>query len=451
VSIAPEVAYTDTPLTAEPVGWSDPDGDPPSYMYEWLVDGVPEGADSPTLSEAEFTKGQSVSVQVTPLDASSSGPPVTSLPVTILNTAPDAPGVSISPAEPTDLEDLVCSVDSPSIDPDGDTLDYATIWSVDGAPTEHTDPTLPSSATSAGQVWTCEVTPNDGEVDGTSAAGSVSVVTHCDYVLSAGAVEICFLSVAAGSDPGGRYTLTNAFLMMETELPQDAYSGIVGVNPSSSASRACGVDCPVDKISWHDSAAFANALSDLEGRSRCYSCNYSDSNNIRTVTSCSAAFSGQTIYNCSGYRLPTEGEWELATRAGTTSHFWTPTGGGDLSSAEAATCNSGMLLTDGTPVDDHVLHCGSSLGVPLPAGSLAPNGFGFHDLPGSSWEWCHDMYASFPPQPTNPVGSSGNYRALRGGGYGDKIQSRMKASSRNYHDQNARSDAVSIRLVRTQP
>ena len=58
-------------------------------------------------------------------------------------------------------------------------------------------------------------------------------------------------------------------------------------------------------------------------------------------------------------------------------------------------------------------------------------------------------HGTFPPQKTDPVGTTGTYNALRGGSYGDVIEKYMKASNRNYHDQSKRSGGVGIRIVRT--
>ena len=42
----------------------------------------------------------------------------------------------------------------------------------------------------------------------------------------------------------------------------------MGKNPSSF--NKCGDDCPVEKVTWFDMAAFANALSEKEGLEACY-------------------------------------------------------------------------------------------------------------------------------------------------------------------------------------
>jgi len=175
VSITPTTAYTDTTLTATPSGWSDADGDAPSYLYEWFTSSTAVATNSATLAGSYFSKGETITVQVTPQDASSSGSPVTSSGVVILNTAPTAPGVSISPSAPDDSEDLVCSVNTPSTDLDTDPITYGYAWLVDSAATSYVAATLPSAATAAGEVWTCEVTPNDGEEDGVTASASTSV------------------------------------------------------------------------------------------------------------------------------------------------------------------------------------------------------------------------------------------------------------------------------------
>jgi len=62
-------------------------------------------------------------------------------------------------------------------------------------------------------------------------------------------------------------TLTRAFWMGRTEVSQGLYQEVMGSNPSRDA--GCGADCPVNNLSWFKAAAFANALSEREGRAPC--------------------------------------------------------------------------------------------------------------------------------------------------------------------------------------
>ena len=175
VTITPTTAWTDTQLTANVTGWFDADGELADYVYAWFAAGSPVGADAATLDGSAFIKDQEITVEVTPVDASSSGTPVLSLGVTILNTPPTAPGVGITPASPTDADDLACAVTTPSTDLDGDTPTYTYAWSSGG--TTQSGAILSSSYTLANETWTCTVTPNDGDDDGPVGTASVSVTT----------------------------------------------------------------------------------------------------------------------------------------------------------------------------------------------------------------------------------------------------------------------------------
>jgi hypothetical protein len=98
------------------------------------------------------------------------------------NSAPTAPEVSISPSDPTAGEDdLVCSIDSESYDPDGDTISYTFEWEVDGVSssdattTTETGDTISADDLSGDEEWTCTVTPDDGTDEGDSDSSSVTV------------------------------------------------------------------------------------------------------------------------------------------------------------------------------------------------------------------------------------------------------------------------------------
>jgi hypothetical protein len=79
--------------------------------------------------------------------------------------------------------DLSCIIDVESTDDDGDDIDYTVVWDVDGIPftdtetTTHTGDTISLDDIYAGDVWTCTVTPNDGEEDGPAESATTTIET----------------------------------------------------------------------------------------------------------------------------------------------------------------------------------------------------------------------------------------------------------------------------------
>lgn len=183
VVLDPGSVYTNDTLTATASG-TDPEDDALSWTYAWFVDGVEvAGETGDTLAgTAHFDRDQEVYVVATPSDGTEPGTPVTSETVTVLNTPPTAVTVAIDPALPLIGQDLVCTVDAPSTDEDGDTINYSFSWTVDGvaygSATSTTWPkdTVPGSDTAAEEVWECTATPSDGTTTGPSGTDSVTVL-----------------------------------------------------------------------------------------------------------------------------------------------------------------------------------------------------------------------------------------------------------------------------------
>ncbi|WAP50665.1 SUMF1/EgtB/PvdO family nonheme iron enzyme [Arthrobacter sp. ATA002] len=151
------------------------------------------------------------------------------------------------------------------------------------------------------------------------------------------------------------------------------YAQVMGDDKSSAMS-------PVVDLSWLDAVRFCNAASIHDG----------------LVPVC-VMDDGKVTWQTegTGYRLPTEAEWEYACRAGTTGPHY------------------GSLGRIAWAADDQV-------DEPQAVGLKQPNAFGLYDTLGNAWEWCWDLL--------DPA-RYGDYRVFRGGGFADKRWS-VRASTR---------------------
>ncbi len=176
VTITPTVAYTNDTLTAVPTGFSDSDGDAEAYRYQWARNGSDiSGATDATLAGTYFSKGDDLTVTVTPWDGTSAGSPATSGVREIQNSLPTAPVVAITPEYPEDDDALQCNVVSASTDDDGDVISYTYGWTNNGTASSVTTDTVGASDTSNADVWVCTVTPDDGTASGSGGSDTVEV------------------------------------------------------------------------------------------------------------------------------------------------------------------------------------------------------------------------------------------------------------------------------------
>ena len=305
------------------------------------------------------------------------------------NTAPTAPTVHITPAAPTDADDLTCVIDTASVDPEGDALTYSYAWSSDAGGTS-TGETLPAALTTTGETWTCSVTASDGVLSGPAGTASAVIsASFLDYTTTYGGTMVAitagtFEMGSADYGPIHTVTLTHDFWIGQTELTQAQYLAGMGTNPSYFSS--CGSTCPVDSVSWEVAGKYANALSTAEGLELCYTATGSD---------LSGSLGGDP-YACEGYRLPTEAEWEYAARGG---ESYTYAGSNTADDVAWTYENSGNTT--------HAV-----------AGKAA-NALNVYDMSGNLWEWTNDWYQDYASGAgLDPSGAaSGSARAYRGGGF----------------------------------
>ena len=203
-------------------------------------------------------------------------------------------------------------------------------------------------------------------------------------------------------------TLTHDFWMGKTEVTQDIFSQY-----TKHESKFRGAQRPVENLDFMTVLKFLNTLSSSEGLEECYDL----SSKIVVWTN---------GYNCTGYRLPTEAEWEYVAQRKYE---------GDKLEVAWLYENSNKETHD--------------------VATKKPNELGFYDMLGNVSEWVWDPHDAYPNKSTDPMGPTltskdKDFRIRRGGGYTTgqiyaRPADRYALNSENKHG------FLGFRIVRTVP
>ena len=219
------------------------------------------------------------------------------------------------------------------------------------------------------------------------------------------------------------------FEMLRTEVTQELYEAVMGVNPSWFRCDNTELDeddlknlekntsnYPVEYISWYDAIYFCNKLSEKKGLQPVYAVNgkidvrkwgyepYNDDEIYGEIT--------QNIF-ANGYRLPTVEEWQYAARGG---QMYRYSGSDNLGSVGWYYNNSGR--------------------VTHPVAQKRPNDYGLYDMSGNVREWCWDS-------------NGDNCNRYYCGGCWFNSDNYCEVDSRDYSFADHGNDCIGFRLVRS--
>ncbi len=180
-------------------------------------------------------------------------------------------------------------------------------------------------------------------------------------------------------------------------------------------------DHPVQSISWFDAVKWSNARSEMEGLVPCYytSDDFTETRIYRTGRV--AMQSDWVRWDATGYRLPTEIEWEKAARGGAEGRRF-PWQVNEITHSRANYFSwQGYDYDLGPDRGYHPMHDEGSYPKTNAVDEFEPNEYGVKGMAGNVWEWCWDWYDeeayTLDPE-TNPYGpEEGTMRVRRGGSW----------------------------------
>jgi len=238
-----------------------------------------------------------------------------------------------------------------------------------------------------------------------------------------------------------RVTLTKGYRMSATLVTQYQWEQVMGRNPSKfqGTNEAERKKLPVDSVSWYDCVEFCNELSKKDGKSPCYALANVQREFNKGITFADVTF----LPEGTGYRLPTEAEWEYAARAGqkTPTPFWW----GNSITPDQANYDGRFTYRVGGP-------SGAFRDKTTPVDAFPANPWGLHDMGGNLCQWCQDSYGPYEgmdnkdPVRIPKADEDARVRVLRGGAWCG-LPGRCRAASRESDVPARHSEVYGCRVV----
>jgi formylglycine-generating enzyme required for sulfatase activity len=199
------------------------------------------------------------------------------------------------------------------------------------------------------------------------------------------------------TDPQNISVITKGYWVGETEVTQELFSAVMGINPSYFNDNP---KLPVECVNWYDAITFCNKLSILDGKDPVYSVEvitdwaglkYEDIPSENSTSVQDAPWIAATEhFNRNGYRLPTQTEWTWAAM------------GANKATQPNRTDYSKMFAgsTGSNSASDYAWHGplgakGNSDSKTHEVKTKLPNELGIYDMNGNVQEWCWDRGPNF--------------------------------------------------------
>ncbi|MDF1814774.1 MAG: formylglycine-generating enzyme family protein [Verrucomicrobiales bacterium] len=208
--------------------------------------------------------------------------------------------------------------------------------------------------------------------------------------------------------PAGRFqmsdakidvTITKDFWIGKYEVTQKEYEEIMGANPAKF--KQAGNMAPVETVSWLDAMEFCRKLTEREQQNG-------------------------TLPEGWIYHLPTEAQWDYASRAGSKTAY--------------------SFGDDRSRLGEFAWFEDNGGGMTHSVGRKKPNEWGLHDVHGNVWEWCRDWFGDLSGGKDPEGAASGTFRVTRGGCWKNNAAF-CRSVSRNWTPPAERNNILGFRVA----